>query len=153
MQIRAIEKKNLSEINRLYELQQEAYKVEADRIGVRVDLFYPLKETLDELQNSTDEIFVSLADGLITGAISLEKLEGSLLISKLVVDPKFFRRGIAKALVGHCFKLYPKEEFQVGTGATNSPAINLYQSFRFEIFKEIIVEPDLRVVKLRRPLT
>ncbi|MBL7544316.1 MAG: GNAT family N-acetyltransferase [Bdellovibrionaceae bacterium] len=150
MQIRPLEKKNHTEIARLYQIRQAAYTIEAGLLSIQPDLFFPLQETLNDLQNSTDEIFVSVMDGSITGAIFLEKLIASIVISNLFVDPKFFRRGIARALIAHCLSLYPKKEFHVGTGKLNSPAIRLYETFKFEPLKEKIVEPNLRIIKLRR---
>lgn len=150
MQIRLLDKKNQIEIDRLYQIKQAAYLIEANLLGVRPDLFFPLRETINDLQNSKDEIFVSLRGGAIGGAIFLEKLGASMVISNLVVDPKFFRRGIAKALIEHCLNLYPEQEFQVSTGKLNSPAIQLYNRFNFKTIKEEIVEPNLKIVKLRR---
>jgi ribosomal protein S18 acetylase RimI-like enzyme len=70
-----------------------------------------------------------------------------------VVDPRFFRKGIAKRLLSHCFNLFPDQEFNVGTGAANVPAIQLYRSFNFEIMREEIVDHSLKILKLRRHST
>jgi ribosomal protein S18 acetylase RimI-like enzyme len=86
----------------------------------------------------------------IVGAVSIEKLDDSILISKLVVDPTFFRRGVAKALIAHCLQSYPKQHFQVGTGADNQPALRLYQSLGFKIFATEAIEHNLNIIRLRR---
>lgn len=150
MHIRGLEKSNLTEMKRLYQIQQAAYLIEAGLLGLEAHDFFPLKETFSDFKNLIDEIFVCCEDDLIVGSIFLKKTESSILISKLIVDPSFLRRGIAKALVMHCLQLHPQQDFQVGTGADNHPALQLYQTLGFMIFATETVEPNLIFVKLRR---
>jgi ribosomal protein S18 acetylase RimI-like enzyme len=151
MQIRRANMKNKTEVGCLFRIQQAAYSIEAEILGLKPNAFFPLRETVEELQHSSDEVWVYLLDDVVTGAIFLEKSGDCLAISKLVVDPSFFRRGIAKSLVRHCLNLHLNTEFHVGTGALNRPAILLYESFDFKIFHEEIVESNLKIVKLKRP--
>jgi ribosomal protein S18 acetylase RimI-like enzyme len=150
MQIREFDKNNEAEVKHLFQVQQNAYRIEAHLLGVEPESFYPMKETIEALKSSPDQGFVSVFDGQIVGAIFLEKSGETIIISKLVVDPNFFRRGIAKSLVGHCLDTNPGKVFLVGTGALNLPAIQLYQNFGFKIFKEELVEVNLKFVKLKR---
>lgn len=141
---------NVDEIKRVFQIQQRAYSVEAKIL--ETDSFFPLQETLEEFRITTDEGYVAIFDSKIVGALFLEKSKESILISKLVIDPNFFRKGCAKALIENVLNLYPNLEFQVGTGAANTPAIQLYQKFGFEIFKQELVDGNLKVVKLRKSL-
>jgi ribosomal protein S18 acetylase RimI-like enzyme len=150
MKIRAIERNNPNEWMRLHQLQQDAYRVEAQWLGVDPETFFPVRESLDSLMKTSDDCLAAVKAGSIVGAIYFERQKSSILISKLVVDPRFFRLGIAKALLQACLELHPREEFQVGTGARNLPAIRLYESFRFQIFKRETVEGALEIVKLKR---
>jgi ribosomal protein S18 acetylase RimI-like enzyme len=150
MQIRRADKQNTAELDSVFRIQQSAYALEAKILGLNTDDFFPLRETIRNIQNSTEEIWVHLRSDVVNGAIFLENLEEYRVISKLVVDPIFFRQGIAKSLIQHCLNLYPKSEFHVGTGAFNQPAILLYESFNFKVFQEDIVEPNLKIVKLKR---
>jgi RimJ/RimL family protein N-acetyltransferase len=147
--IRPIDKQNRVELENIFQLQQRAYEVEAKIL--RAKSFPPLKETIDDLKNSKDEGFVYIVGSVPVGAIFLEESESYKLISKLVIEPEFFRKGHARALVRHVLGLYPSAEFQVGTGAANDPALNLYKSLGFQIFSERMVEGNLKVVKLQRP--
>lgn len=149
MQIRRAKLKDKTELNSLFRIQRAAYTVEARILDLKPDAFFPLQESIGDLENSSDEVWVHLSADVVTGAIFLEKSSDCLVISKLIVDPNF-RRGIGKSLVRYCLSLYPNTEFNVGTGALNQPAILLYQSFNFEIFHEEFVEANLKLVKLRR---
>ena len=148
MQIRKFDQQNTAELNQVYAIQKAAYRVEAEIIGALV--FPPLHGTRQELANSKDEGFVCLHDNRPSGAIFLEMTTDSVLISKLIVTPEFFRRGIAKALISHCLALYPVAAFEVGTGSANYPALQLYRSFGFRIFEETTVEENIMICRLQR---
>ena len=149
MLIRKFDQQSTQELNQVYEIQIAAYRAEAKIIGAIV--FPPLHGTRQELADSRDESFVSLQDNRPTGAIFLEMMASSVLISKLIVAPEFFRRGIAKKLISHCLTLYPQADFEVGTGSANYPALQLYRSFGFRIFEEATVEENIRICRLQRP--
>ncbi len=152
MKIRVIEKNNPAEWRRVHELQQAAYRIEAEWLGADPDTFFPLQESLSSLMQTTDDGFIAVLDGLIAGAIFLEKQKTSILIGKLVVDPKFFRRGVANRMLQFCLDLHPNTEFRVGIGARNVAAIRLYESFGFRIESRARVEETLEVVKLKRQI-
>lgn len=91
----------------LHRLQQRAYQVEADLIGVSD--FPPLQQTPAQL----------------VGALTIEQET----ITRLVVAPDYFRQGIAKHLLRHA--LVKHRLHFVSTAAANLPAIALYQQFGF----------------------
>ena len=148
MLIRKFNQQNTSELNQVYRIQQAAYRVEASVIGA--DVFPPLHGTLQELLNSRDEAYVYELNKIPVGAIFLEMAASSVLISKLIVKPEYFRRGIARALINYCLTLYPETEFEVGTGSANFPALELYRSFGFRIFEETVLEENIRICRLQR---
>ena len=115
------------------------------------ETFPPLHGTLQELHDSRDESYVYLVDEVAVGAIFLEMTATSVLISKLIVLPDFFRRGIARTLISHCLQLYPQTDFEVGTGSGNFPALDLYRSFGFRIFEEALLEENILICRLRLP--
>jgi ribosomal protein S18 acetylase RimI-like enzyme len=149
MQIRNLDRQSRSELRQIFQMQMDAYKIEAKILGV--ESLPPLDETFEEFEKLTDEGFVCLVDAALVGAVFLEKSTASILISRLAVDPHFFRRGIARHLIEHCLAEYPNLEFRAGTGAENYPALNLYRSFGFEVCEEIVVKGDLKFSKLHRP--
>lgn len=149
MPIRKFDHNNTAELKRVYAIQIAAYTVEADIIGAKT--FPPLHGTLKELRNSRDESYVYLVDEVAVGAIFLEMTPTSVLISKLIVLPDFFRKGIARTLIRHCLNLYPETDFEVGTGVGNFPALELYRSFGFRIYEEALLEENILICRLRRP--
>ena len=148
MQIRKFDQNNTAELNQVYRIQIAAYTVEAAIIGAEV--FPPLHGTRNELRDSREEGFVYLIDEVVVGAVFLEMTASSVLIAKLIVEPVFFRRGIAKALIRYCLELYPETAFEVGTGSANFPALALYRSFGFRIFEDKLLEDGIRISRLRR---
>ena len=149
MQIRKFDQNNKAELKQVYSVQIAAYTVEADIVGA--ETFPPLHGTLQELRDSRDESYVYLVDDVAIGAIFLEMTATSVLISKLIVLPNFFRRGVARTLISHCLKLYPDTDFEVGTGSGNFPALELYRSFGFRIFEEALLEENIRICRLQLP--
>ena len=109
----------------IHRLQQAAYAVEALRIG-SAD-FPPLRETVEDLQNSTERFLVLQADEVIDGAISFEHKAESVVITRLVVRPERFRRGVATALLNSMEAKVPTGAMLcVITAEPNEPAIRCY---------------------------
>lgn len=149
MQIRKFDQNNPEERAQVYKVQIAAYTVEAAIIGAKA--FPPLHGTLDELLASRDEAYVYLLGSDVVGAIFLEMTASSVLISKLIVKPDFFRQGIASSLISYSLILYPDTGFEVGTGSANFPALALYRSFGFRITEERLLEDDISISRLQRP--
>lgn len=149
MPIRKFNQTNPAELNQVYKVQIAAYAVEAQVIGA--ETFPPLHGTIQELHDSRDEAYVYLIDDLVVGAIFLEMTASSVLISKLIVMPDFFRRGIARSLISFGLALYPETDFEVGTGSANFPALTLYRSFGFRIVEERILEENIQISRMHRP--
>ena len=81
----------------IHALQQAAYAVEAQLIGCRD--FPPLRETADDLRRSLDSFSVCLIDDCPVGCLSYRLDEGMAEITRLIVSPGHFRRGIASSLL------------------------------------------------------
>jgi ribosomal protein S18 acetylase RimI-like enzyme len=148
MQIRLFNKRDTLEVRKVFQLQQASYAVEAHFLNAK--MFPPLSESIHDLQTSGDEGFVCVLNNELVGAIFLEKSRGSILISKLIVDPKYFRNGIGIKLVEHALNLYPQAPFRVSTGSLNIPAVRLYQKLGFRIESEKLVEFEIRIVQMVR---
>src|ERR1700693_2723515 len=80
-------------------IQQDAYAVEAAIIGQQ-DL-PPLRETVRDIQESSENFYGCYHQNELTGVISLTYETSEVLICRLVVAPKSFRRGIGSALLSH----------------------------------------------------
>lgn len=82
----------------LLEVQRRAYQIEAALLNATD--FPPLRETIDEIDVEEPIGFVYVIDDDIVGAVTIA--DGT--ITRLVVDPSYFRQGIAQSLLRHVFE-------------------------------------------------
>ena len=133
---------------RLLVVQRAAYRIEADLIGN--DGIPQLHESLEELVAADETWFGAFADDELAAAISYRVEGGVLDIHRLVVDPAFFRRGLARALVAHVHGVGGIDRFIVSTGAANRPARALYEGFGYRPTGEVEVVPGLWIATYER---
>lgn len=121
---------NIQILETAFKIQREAYEVEAELIGSRN--IPTLHETIDQLKN-VNEVFWGYFDGdQLVGFVSVEDEGNDLRICRLVVNPRFFSRGIGAELVRYVLKsLRNSRHVIVSTGDGNIPAKRLYEKFRF----------------------
>ena len=121
---------DLSVATQLHEISRVAYALEAERIGCAD--FPPLRETLDDLRQSSDRFLVFRQSGRIIGALSFCRSAVAAAITRLVVSPDFHRRGVATALIGALEqRLAPMTHFKVTTAQNNCAAVLLYERCGF----------------------
>ncbi|MGV3661561.1 MAG: GNAT family N-acetyltransferase [Prosthecobacter sp.] len=133
----------------IHAVAQAAYALEADRIGVACDDFPPLRESLDELRQSSDSFLVFCAAGSIIGALSFDRTTNAVVITRLVVSPSHLRQGIAKALLAELVRrLTPGERLTVSTAQANAPALALYRRFGFKTTRASISAEGIPLVHL-----
>jgi ribosomal protein S18 acetylase RimI-like enzyme len=114
----------------IHAVMQAAYTLEADRIGFAE--FPPLRESLEELRQSSDSFLVFQQSGRIIGGLSFRRRTDTVAITRLVVSPEHLRQGIAIALLSELeCRLFRITRLTVSTAATNTPAISLYKRFGF----------------------
>jgi glyoxylase-like metal-dependent hydrolase (beta-lactamase superfamily II)/GNAT superfamily N-acetyltransferase len=95
--IRLADIRDLSVATQIHSLSRAAYSVEAEWIGCTN--FPPLNETLDLLQRSTDCFLIVVEGDTIVGCIAYDRHATKTTITRLVVSPQHFRKGIAVALL------------------------------------------------------
>ncbi|AKG36343.1 GNAT family N-acetyltransferase [Paenibacillus durus] len=135
----------------LWSLQHKAYRLEAEWIGFSA--IPPLLETRDTLRNCGEDFYGCLSeDGELSGAVATaEERPGSLTITRMMVSPDHFRKGIAGRLLEHVFALYPnKERFIVSTGKKNVPAVSLYRKHGFVPITSSEVAPGVELIEFNR---
>jgi len=71
-------------------------------------------------------------------------------IQSLVVDPEYFRRGIARALIIFVMEKFDTRNFTVETGKNNSPARSLYEGFGFKLVKTYLAEENIEKVRYQK---
>ena len=113
-------------------LQREAYEIEATLIGSRN--IPPLQESIEKLKNAEETFLGYFNESHLVGFIAVEEEAPHLRISRLVVSPRHFKKGIGKALVQYVLDNKPKEQIViVSTGEANYPARHLYEKLEFTL--------------------
>ncbi|WP_042463926.1 GNAT family N-acetyltransferase [Neobacillus dielmonensis] len=136
-------------VKRLYQLQREAYLVEARLIN-----FYdipPLQETLSEFRNCGESFIGFFEQGELAGAVSYTVDSQELTICRMVVDPNFFRKGIAQNLLAAVENVHPDSKvIYVSTGKDNIPAKSLYLKNGFKLTSDIEVAPNFYMSQFQK---
>ena len=145
--IESLDLSRRSDAERLLQLQQSAYRVEADLIGF--DGIPPLQETLEELMGQPLEWLGIRSNGEIVAALAYVTSGDVLDIDRLVVAPDHFGRGYGSALVA---SLLDHPHITVSTGTANLPARRLYEKLGFTATKEVEIVPDMTVTRYERRL-
>ena len=127
IKINNIETKIAEEIREIF---QVSYAVEAEILKA-VD-FPPLKRTVSQFVNSNSEFYAFSIIKNIAGIIEIDSHDDLTHIQSLVVDPKYFRKGIGRKLVQFTLDTYRSKLFTVETGIDSQTAIKLYKNFGFQ---------------------
>lgn len=130
----------------LLSLQLAAYTVEARIIGF--EEIPPLKDSIQSIQEAKETFLGFYVDDQLAGAVAYEVHEHTLLISRMMVHPDHFRKGIARKLLEHVETAEAGpgiRELRVSTGTKNEPAVQLYLSAGFKPTKETPIAPGVTV--------
>ena len=86
----------------------------------------------------------------LAGVIEIELTDKYIDINSLVVQPKFFRRGIARKLLEFIFNRFDVKRFLVETGVNNKPATGLYKKLGFKEVKQWDTDFGIRKILFER---
>lgn len=131
--------------SRIREVFQASYAVEAKLLGAENN-FPPLKRPLSQFINAESEFFGYQNGDRIAGIIEVKVDADKVHIQSLVVDPEFFRQGVASQLLNFLFQQFRSKHYTVETGAANGPAIALYERFGFKKVNQWITEVGIEKV-------
>ena len=135
----------------VHALQQAAYLVESQRIG-SAD-FPPLRESIQTLQQSTDRFLVFVEAGRIVGALSFEIAGNCVTVTRLVVSPDRFRRGIASALLTALEgRLAAASTLCATTGDLNKPAVSAYEKQGYRTVSRLVSPEGIALRRLQKRL-
>lgn len=130
--------------NEIHGVFQESYKVEASLLGAND--FPPLRRSIKDYMKSRTQFFGYLKSQEIAGIIEISDNRNYTDICSLVVDPQFFRQGIASALLEFTISTFESNLYVVETGVENTPACNLYKKFGFQEVKQWDTKYGIRKV-------
>jgi ribosomal protein S18 acetylase RimI-like enzyme len=120
-------------LQRKYIFFQNSYKIKAQLVAV-VD-FSPLLRSAVDIVNSKTNFYGFIYENCLAAVIEIEIDEKHLDIHSLIVEPKYFRKGLADKLINHVLNSFEISKATVKTAAVNKPAINLYKKHGFIEFK------------------
>ncbi|MCZ8518525.1 MULTISPECIES: GNAT family N-acetyltransferase [Paenibacillus] len=135
--------------SQLLAVQIPAYLVEAELIGFHG--IPALQDTAESLARSAETFYGYYADGELAGAAAYELVQDTMDITRLVVHPRYFRRGIGGSLI-RCLLGLPTgaQRYTVSTGAKNVPAKELYKKHGFAETTDVEVAPGVWLTRLER---
>lgn len=142
--IKILDHENQQISEKIHRIFQVSYAVEAELLGA-VN-FPPLKRTVSEFINSNTSFFGFYQGEKVVAIIEIEPFPSVFHICSLVVDPQYFRQGIAKNLISFILKLLEGNRITVETGLANGPAIALYKSFGFQEVKQYDTDHGIRKI-------
>ena len=127
---------------------QASYAVEAELLKAKH--FPPLNRPLSSYMDA-DTAFYGFHEGAdLAAVIEVREENDSTHIHSLVVDPAFFRRGIASKLLKFLLQNFDSKMFTVETGAANEPAITLYERFGFTHVKTWMTDVGIEKVAFEK---
>lgn len=127
---------------------QLSYAVEAELLNATN--FPPLKRPLESYLHGNTIFFGYIENTELAGVIEVENTDEYLSINSLVVNPKYFRRGIATKLLQFIFGKYDSNLFLVETGVDNKPATKLYKKQGFKEINQWDTDFGIRKIRFER---
>ena len=146
--IERLHNRELEISNQIHSVFQLSYAVEAKLLDATD--FPPLKRPIESYLNSDNMFFGYHKNTELAGIIEIEFNNKCTDINSLVVNPKFFRRGIAKKLIEFVFNTFDSNLFVVETGLANGPATKLYKKFGFIEVKQWDTDHGIRKIKFEK---
>jgi N-acetylglutamate synthase-like GNAT family acetyltransferase len=137
--IQKVDKNNLKLAKELYRLQIDSYSIEAQVIGS--SQIPPLKESFEVFLKSLQVVWMFSNENIVNGAVFVELSEDETTISKLIVSPTFFRKGVGRNLVEHVLASFRDKDIKVATASKNIPARQLYEKLGFrQVYQQMTPE-------------
>jgi ribosomal protein S18 acetylase RimI-like enzyme len=146
--IEKLQNTNLEVAEKIRDIFQVSYKVEAKLLNA-LD-FPPLKRPIEEYVNCSNQFFGFLKENELAAVVEIIHNDEFTHIRSLVVDPRFFKQGIASKLMEFVLNKFKTPLFVVETGVDNGPASALYKKFDFNEVKQWDTDHGVRKVKFER---
>lgn len=140
----------LEDMQEILDLQYLAYQSEADLFGTR-DI-PPLKQTIEEvIEEYNSGLVLKIEDeNKIIGSVRVRCEAGTVYIGKLMVHPRYRKRGLGKRLLCEVEVIYPKCRYELFTSTLSEDNIRLYESIGYTEYKRKKVNDMLTFVYLEK---
>jgi ribosomal protein S18 acetylase RimI-like enzyme len=148
--IERLDNKNIMVSKKIRSVFQASYSIEAKLL--RAIDFPPLKRSLSEFLSSSTDFYGFWIDKQIVAVIETKNHQYSTHIQSLVVDPKYFRQGLARKLITFVFDSFDSKIFTVETGVDNKPAIELYRKFEFKEVGQWDTDHGIRKIRFQKKI-
>ncbi len=125
MDIRTLDQSDIGVTVLIHEIMQEAYKQEAQMLGVK--RFPPLERSADEIASENGIFYGLFREGALAGVLHFN--QGN--IDTLVVKPAYQGHGIASRLMDRLLSAVGNDMITVSTAEANTRAVSLYEKFGF----------------------
>lgn len=148
--IRHIQIDDLQEALELLLLQQIAYQIEMEQIGL-VDK-PPLMDSPQALKQSGESFLGCYdAEGKLIGALSFRQNSKEAHIVRLMVHPAHFRQGAASKLITHLEQELPSgTRLIAASAADNMPALRLYTKHGFIPTEDRLLSGEIKLTQLQK---
>ncbi|MCZ8523476.1 MULTISPECIES: GNAT family N-acetyltransferase [Paenibacillus] len=147
--IRKIDLDHMREVLPLLELQQTAYRLEAELMGMQE--VPPLLDSPATLKDSEECFFGYYEGERLVGAGACKQSRKELLICRMMVHPDCFRQGIASRLLQHMETFAPPGmRIRVATGTKNEPAVRLYEKHGYVPGQVHLVAPGVSLTQFQK---
>lgn len=143
--IKKLDHRDVSISKEIHHVFQISYIIEAKLLEA-LD-FPPLKRTIKNIRESNTEFYGFWEEADLAAVIEIDKGNNVTHICSLVVDPLYFRQGIANKFLKFTVELYNSDIITVETGLANKPAINLYEKFGFKFQEQWMTFVGIEKVK------
>ena len=141
--------RNIAE--RMHAVLRPAYAQEAALLGLAD--FPPMRRTVAELQAHEGLVWGAWVGDELAGVLCMAPDEDEapqLVVTMLIVHPDHQRRGLARGLMQRALQASGPQTLAVATAEANVPAVTLYRSLGFQIYRRGLAEPGpVAMVKLR----
>jgi ribosomal protein S18 acetylase RimI-like enzyme len=146
--IQKLNNKDIEIARKMQVVFNASYAIEAALL--QAENFPPLQRQIPSYMDTETEFYGFWKNEELAAVVELHLAPKQLHIQSLVVDPNYFRQGIAGKLVQYVFDSFPSELYMVETGSANGPAIALYERFGFEEVHQWDTEHGIRKVRFEK---
>lgn len=153
-----IERASIDDLEKILQLQKQAYLSEADLYNDYN--IKPLIQTLDDIkQDFSKQIFLkaiifedkTIATTIIVGSVRAYQQKDTVFIGRLAVRPDYQNKGIGTTLIKSIEQTFDSaKRFELFTGNKSIKNIYLNQKLGYREFKRISINDSLTMVYLEK---